>query len=41
MAIGGDIVAPERRTPDYLATFVAAEVRKWEAPVKSIGVQLE
>ncbi|MBV8840018.1 MAG: tripartite tricarboxylate transporter substrate binding protein [Alphaproteobacteria bacterium] len=41
VAIGGDIVAPERRTPDYLATFIAAEVRKWEAPVKSIGVQLE
>ena len=39
--IGGDIVAPERRTPEYLGAFVAAEVRKWEAPVKSIGVQLE
>jgi len=39
--IGGDIVAPERRTPDYLAAFIAAEVRKWEAPVKSIGIQLE
>jgi tripartite-type tricarboxylate transporter receptor subunit TctC len=37
--LGGDVVAPERRSPDYLAKFVAAEVRKWEAPIKASGVQ--
>lgn len=39
--IGGDVVAPERRSSEYLAQFVAAEIRKWEAPIKASGVQLE
>jgi tripartite-type tricarboxylate transporter receptor subunit TctC len=39
--IGGDVVEPERRSPEYLAQFVAAEVKKWEAPIKASGVQLE
>jgi tripartite-type tricarboxylate transporter receptor subunit TctC len=39
--IGGDVVAPERRSPEYLGQFVAAEVKKWEAPIKASGVQLE
>jgi tripartite-type tricarboxylate transporter receptor subunit TctC len=38
--LGGDLVAPERRSSAYLADFVAAEVRKWEAPIKASGVQL-
>jgi len=37
--VGGDLVAPERRSSEYLARFVADEVKKWEAPVKSSGVQ--
>ena len=36
--VGGEAVAPERRTPEYLAQFVAAEIRKWEAPVKASGI---
>jgi tripartite-type tricarboxylate transporter receptor subunit TctC len=39
--IGGDVVAPERRSPEYLAQFVAAEIKKWEAPIKASGIQLE
>jgi tripartite-type tricarboxylate transporter receptor subunit TctC len=39
--IGGDVVAPERRSSEYLAQFVAAEIRKWEGPIKASGVQLE
>ncbi len=39
--IGGDVVAPERRSPDYLGEFVAAEVKKWEGPIKASGVQLD
>jgi tripartite-type tricarboxylate transporter receptor subunit TctC len=39
--IGGDVVAPERRSPEYLGQFVAAEVKKWEGPIKSSGVQLD
>jgi tripartite-type tricarboxylate transporter receptor subunit TctC len=39
--IGGDVVEPERRSPEYLAQFVAAEIKKWQAPIKASGVQLE
>ena len=39
--IGGDVVEPERRSPEYLGQFVAAEIKKWEAPIKASGVQLE
>lgn len=38
--IGGDVVAPERRSPEYLAQFLAAEIRKWEAPIKASGLSL-
>jgi tripartite-type tricarboxylate transporter receptor subunit TctC len=36
--IGGDVIAPERRSPEYLAQFLAAEIRKWEGPIKASGV---
>src|SRR5262245_59825051 len=36
--VGGEAVAPERRTPEYLAKFVAAEIRKWEGPIKASGI---
>jgi tripartite-type tricarboxylate transporter receptor subunit TctC len=36
--VGGEAVAPERRTPDYLAKFLLAEIRKWEAPIKASGL---
>jgi tripartite-type tricarboxylate transporter receptor subunit TctC len=39
--IGGDVVAPDRRSPEYLAQFLAAEIRRWEGPIKASGVQLE
>jgi tripartite-type tricarboxylate transporter receptor subunit TctC len=39
--IGGDVIAPERRSPEYLAQFLAAEIKRWEGPVKASGVQLE
>ena len=38
---GVDIAAAERRSPDYLATFVAAEIDKWAGPVKAAGVVQE
>jgi tripartite-type tricarboxylate transporter receptor subunit TctC len=37
--VGSDLVGSERRSPEYLAQFVGAEIRKWEAPIKSSGVQ--
>lgn len=36
--VGGDVIAPERRTPEYLAQFLAAEIRKWEGPIKASGI---
>jgi tripartite-type tricarboxylate transporter receptor subunit TctC len=38
-AIGSDLVGPDRRTPEYLATFVAAEIKKWAGPISASGVQ--
>ena len=37
-AVGGEAVAPERRTPEYLAQFLAAEIKKWEGPIKASGI---
>jgi tripartite-type tricarboxylate transporter receptor subunit TctC len=37
--VGSDLVEPGRRSPQYLAPFVASEIRKWEGPIKSSGVQ--
>jgi tripartite-type tricarboxylate transporter receptor subunit TctC len=39
--IGVTAVAPERRTPEYLATFVADEIVRWEEPIKSAGLQVD
>ena len=36
--LGAMIVAPERRTPEYLGKFTAEESKKWEAPIKASGV---
>jgi tripartite-type tricarboxylate transporter receptor subunit TctC len=35
---GADIVAPERRTSDYLQAFVASEIEKWAGPIKAAGL---
>src|SRR6185312_2738433 len=35
LEIGVTGVAPERRSPEYLAKFVADEVARWEEPIKS------
>jgi tripartite-type tricarboxylate transporter receptor subunit TctC len=39
--IGLEVPAPERRTPAYLAQFVASEIKRWEAPVKASGVSFD
>jgi len=39
--IGVDPVAPERRSPEYLATFVEAEIAKWAGPVKASGLSTD
>jgi tripartite-type tricarboxylate transporter receptor subunit TctC len=36
--IGADLVAPERRSPEYLQKFVESEIEKWAAAIKAAGV---
>ena len=35
---GAEIVASERRTPEYLQKFVASEIEKWAGPIKAAGL---
>ena len=40
-AVGVTVVAPERRTPDYLAKYIPSEIAKWAGPIKASGVSGE
>jgi tripartite-type tricarboxylate transporter receptor subunit TctC len=40
-ALGEDVAPPERRSPEYFAKFVAAEIGKWYGPIKASGVSVE
>ena len=39
--IGATVVAPERRSPEYLAKLLAREIGKWAVPIKAAGVSLD
>ena len=39
--LGVTVVAPERRSPDYLAKYIPAEIEKWAGPIKASGVSGE
>jgi tripartite-type tricarboxylate transporter receptor subunit TctC len=41
LEIGVTGVTPERRSPEYLAKFVAEEVQRWEGPIKAGGLQMD
>jgi tripartite-type tricarboxylate transporter receptor subunit TctC len=41
LEVGVTGVAKERRSPEYLAKFVADEVQRWEGPIKAAGLQIE
>jgi tripartite-type tricarboxylate transporter receptor subunit TctC len=36
-----EVVAPERRSPEYLARFLKDDIAKWTAPIKASGVTAE
>jgi len=38
---GTDLVAPERRSPDYLAKFVVSEIDRWATVIKSVGLSVD
>jgi tripartite-type tricarboxylate transporter receptor subunit TctC len=40
-AISATLVAPERRSPEYLRKFVADEAERWAAPIRAAGLSLE
>jgi hypothetical protein len=40
-ALGEQIAAPERRSPEYFAKFVASEIERWRAPIKASGVSVD
>jgi len=37
--LGLIVVAPERRSPAYLQSFVENEIEKWAVPIKASGVK--
>jgi tripartite-type tricarboxylate transporter receptor subunit TctC len=39
--VGTEPVAPERRSPEYLQEFVASEIKKWAAAIRTSGVSLD
>src|SRR5215472_1398878 len=39
--LGIEVVAPERRSPDYLAEFVVREIAKWAGPIKAAGLSMD
>jgi putative tricarboxylic transport membrane protein len=36
--LGLEIVAPERRTPEYLARFLTEEIERWAVPIRAAGI---
>jgi len=35
------VVAPERRSPEYLQEFVESEIEKWAGPIRASGVSTD
>src|SRR5215510_5225772 len=39
--LGLEIAAPERRTPEYLAGFLPAEIERWAKPIRAAGISAD
>ncbi len=39
--LGATVAKPEQQSPQWLGTFVASEIKKWEAPIKASGVSAD
>ncbi len=39
--LGLEIVAPERRTPEYLASFLPDEIARWAVPIRAAGISAD
>ncbi len=40
-SLGVEVVAPARRNPEYLASFLKDDIAKWTAPLKASGITAE
>jgi tripartite-type tricarboxylate transporter receptor subunit TctC len=39
--LGLEIVAPERRSPEYLAEFLPQEIERWAKPIREAGISAD
>jgi tripartite-type tricarboxylate transporter receptor subunit TctC len=39
--MGGAVVAPDRRSSEYLHQFVESEIQKWAAPIRASGISMD
>jgi len=39
--LGMSPAAPDRRSPEFLAKFIPAEIEKWAAPIRASGISVE
>lgn len=39
--VGGEVVAKDRRSPEYLKSFVSKEIEKWAKPIKAAGLKID
>jgi tripartite-type tricarboxylate transporter receptor subunit TctC len=39
--LGINMVPPQERTPEFLMSFLPAEIKKWAAPIKASGLSIE
>jgi tripartite-type tricarboxylate transporter receptor subunit TctC len=39
--MGGVVVAPQRRSPQYLKRFVESEIAKWAVPIRATGLSMD
>jgi tripartite-type tricarboxylate transporter receptor subunit TctC len=39
--IGAELVAPERRSPNYLQAFLKNEIAKWAAAIKAANLAVD
>ena len=39
--IGEEVAAPDRRSPEYFAQFVAKEIERWSGPIRASGASVD
>jgi tripartite-type tricarboxylate transporter receptor subunit TctC len=39
--LGADVAPPEKRTPEYLAKLVPAEIERWAKPIRAAGINAD